>query len=79
MKILNNMYCERHNSGERKNVVEHRCTKESKIINEAANDYCYGLFQEAENISEDVFTSLLKRYIMTKDQLEENGYPVKSH
>jgi len=73
------MYCERHNSGERKNGVEHRCTKESKIINEAANDYCYGLFQEAENISEDVFTSLLKRYIMTKDQLEENGYPVKSH
>ena len=33
--------------------------------------------QEAENVSEEVFTSLLKRYIMTKDQLEENGYPVK--
>ncbi len=44
---------------------------------ELKHHWClYDQIQEAENISEDVFTSLLKRYIMTKDQLEENGYPV---
>ena len=33
--------------------------------------------KDADNFSEEVFAVFLKRYVMTKEQLEQNGYPVE--